>query len=226
MPISELMYQPLKGAAGNSRPPTSSSMLDTAGRAYQRRPRAANHSSLGASGLGQGPTEPLPGAPSRDGLTTPPCPFHAHVGCSRGTSRTSSGGRVKSSGGSSGAWSSKGSTSKRLFPGVQPCWTQSWVEWADVGAGAPRGPLRGPSGSSHYPSPPFTSGVPHWLDFPGPGYPLSHPIFHLKEGLLPAADASLAGPLCLSPLAPPFSVPTSVISTLAGSPRTEPSCCL
>lgn len=42
-PISVLMYQPLKGAAGNSTPPTSKSMADTAGRTYQRRPRSANH---------------------------------------------------------------------------------------------------------------------------------------------------------------------------------------
>lgn len=54
------MYQPLKGAAGNSRPPISSSMLDTAGRAYQRRPRAANHSSLRAPACGQVSREALP----------------------------------------------------------------------------------------------------------------------------------------------------------------------
>lgn len=74
MPISELMYQPLKGAAGNSRPPISSSMLDTAGRAYQRRPRAANHSSLGAAGgggrgsgsRGAWPALPPPGSPLPD----------------------------------------------------------------------------------------------------------------------------------------------------------------
>jgi hypothetical protein len=64
MPISELMYQPLKGAAGNSRPPISSSMLDTAGRAYQRRPRAANHSSLGV-GFGISFYVELPGAPGQ-----------------------------------------------------------------------------------------------------------------------------------------------------------------
>lgn len=46
MPISLLMYQPLKGAAGNSSPPISSSMLETAGSAYQRSPSSANHASL------------------------------------------------------------------------------------------------------------------------------------------------------------------------------------
>lgn len=130
MPISELIYQPLKGAAGNSRPPISRSMLDTAGRAYQRRPRAANHSSLGfgvqislCAELSCAPHSPS----SKEGLQVAHAHpvLHAHVGCSRGTSRTSSGGRVKSSGGSSGAWSSRGSTSKRPFPGAQPCWTQS-----------------------------------------------------------------------------------------------------
>lgn len=66
---------------------------------------------------GAWPARPPPGSPS----SACPIPSHAHVGCSRGTSRTSSGGRTKSSGGSSGAWSSRGSTSKRPFPGVQPC---------------------------------------------------------------------------------------------------------
>lgn len=85
MPISELIYQPLKGAAGNSRPPISRSMLDTAGRAYQRRPRAANHSSLGfgvqislCAELSCAPHSPS----SKEGLQVaprPPCPS-----CSRG----------------------------------------------------------------------------------------------------------------------------------------------
>lgn len=65
------------------------------------------------------------------GCPMPTLSFHAHVGCSRGTSRTSSGGRVKSSGGSSGAWSSRGSTSKRPFPGAQPCWIQSCGKQAE-----------------------------------------------------------------------------------------------
>lgn len=65
------------------------------------------------------------------GSPMPTLSFHAHVGCSRGTSRTSSGGRVKSSGGSSGAWSSRGSTSKRPFPGAQPCWIQSCGKQAE-----------------------------------------------------------------------------------------------
>lgn len=44
------MYQPLKGQALNSRPPISSSILDTAGRPYHFRPRSLNQSNLGESG--------------------------------------------------------------------------------------------------------------------------------------------------------------------------------
>lgn len=45
-PISEPMYQPLKGHPVNSRPPTSSSMLATAGSAYHFRSSSLNHSYL------------------------------------------------------------------------------------------------------------------------------------------------------------------------------------
>lgn len=45
-PISVPMYQPLKGIAGNSIPPTSRPTFDTAGSAYQRRPNASNQSYL------------------------------------------------------------------------------------------------------------------------------------------------------------------------------------
>jgi hypothetical protein len=45
-PISVLMYHPLKGAAVNSRPPQSNSMLATAGSAYQRRSSFSNQSNL------------------------------------------------------------------------------------------------------------------------------------------------------------------------------------
>lgn len=45
-PISVPMYQPLKGHAVNSRPPTSRSMLATAGSAYHFRSSSLNHSYL------------------------------------------------------------------------------------------------------------------------------------------------------------------------------------
>lgn len=45
-PISVPMYQPLKGHAVNSRPPTSRSMLATAGSAYHFRSNSLNHSYL------------------------------------------------------------------------------------------------------------------------------------------------------------------------------------
>ena len=41
--ISDTMYQPLKGAAGNSSPPQSNNMLETAGKQYQRKSRFSNH---------------------------------------------------------------------------------------------------------------------------------------------------------------------------------------
>jgi len=41
------MYQPLNGQPLNSRPPISSSILDTAGRPYHRRHRSLNQSNLG-----------------------------------------------------------------------------------------------------------------------------------------------------------------------------------
>ncbi|TNN35934.1 hypothetical protein EYF80_053904 [Liparis tanakae] len=45
-PISVPMYQPLKGQQVNSRPPISSSMLETAGRLYHFSSRSLNHSYL------------------------------------------------------------------------------------------------------------------------------------------------------------------------------------
>lgn len=45
-PISVPMYQPLKGHPVNSRPPTSRSMLATAGSAYHFRSNSLNHSYL------------------------------------------------------------------------------------------------------------------------------------------------------------------------------------
>ena len=45
-PISVPMYQPLKGIAGNSIPPTSKATFDTAGSAYQRIPSSSNQSYL------------------------------------------------------------------------------------------------------------------------------------------------------------------------------------
>ena len=45
-PTSVPMYHPLKGHPGNSRPPTSSSMLATAGRAYHLSSSSRNHSYL------------------------------------------------------------------------------------------------------------------------------------------------------------------------------------
>ena len=64
-PISVPMYHPLKGHPGNSRPPTSSSMLATAGRAYHLSSSSRNHSYLaGRQGWWQwrlhcGPRSPL-----------------------------------------------------------------------------------------------------------------------------------------------------------------------
>lgn len=40
------MYQPLNVVAVNCMPPTSKSIDETAGRAYQRRPSSVNHSNL------------------------------------------------------------------------------------------------------------------------------------------------------------------------------------
>lgn len=58
------MYQPLKGQALNSRPPISSSILDTAGRPYHFRPRSLNHSNLRRATR---PSSPQAGQPeSRD----------------------------------------------------------------------------------------------------------------------------------------------------------------
>ena len=45
-PTSVPMYQPLKGAAVNSRPPQSNIMLDTPGTAYHSKPMSLNHSYL------------------------------------------------------------------------------------------------------------------------------------------------------------------------------------
>lgn len=50
-PISVPMYQPLKGHAVNSRPPTSRSMLATAGSAYHFRSSSLNHSYLSSKHL-------------------------------------------------------------------------------------------------------------------------------------------------------------------------------
>lgn len=43
-PTSVPMYQPLKAVPVNSRPPQSILILETAGKAYQRKPRSWNHS--------------------------------------------------------------------------------------------------------------------------------------------------------------------------------------
>lgn len=157
MPISVLTYQPLKGAAGNCSPPISSSMLATAGSAYQRNPSSVNHSSLrrarhamshtswGAwlpaslhSKSPQGPRARAPSSSPRPCVDPAPrCRgAQTHVGCWMGTSRTSSGGRGKSSGASSGACSSRGRRSKRpCSAGAQPCWMQSCREEAVSRAG-------------------------------------------------------------------------------------------
>lgn len=45
-PISVDMYQPLKVVAVNCMPPTSNNMLETAGKAYQRKPNSLNQSYL------------------------------------------------------------------------------------------------------------------------------------------------------------------------------------
>ena len=45
-PISVPIYQPLNGMAGNSRPPQSNAIEDTAGSAYHLRPRSANQGCL------------------------------------------------------------------------------------------------------------------------------------------------------------------------------------
>lgn len=90
---------------------------------------------------------------------------------------------MKSSGGSSGAWSSKGSTSKRPFPGVQPCWVQSCREQGQSQVRAQRCALLSDS-FSHLP--PFTSRMPQWLDLHAhPGTPfLAFLILHLSQGPL------------------------------------------
>lgn len=46
-PISVDMYHPLKAVAVNWMPPQSNSIPDTAGSAYQRRFRSANHLNVG-----------------------------------------------------------------------------------------------------------------------------------------------------------------------------------
>lgn len=49
-PISVTIYQPLKGAAGNSNPPTSNNMLETAGNAYHCKFSSENHGYLKMGG--------------------------------------------------------------------------------------------------------------------------------------------------------------------------------
>lgn len=125
------MYQPLKGQPGNSRPPISISMLETAGRPYHFRSRSLNHSYLvrGNRGIAAVSDNSIHYSPDRGQVNIQHLHYeqsHVKIICGylfqnrylsqRYTSLTRSAAKININ------------TKKPLLSGIQ-CWTeQAWLQ--------------------------------------------------------------------------------------------------